>query len=399
MSNIVNLTRPASFDEVVGMETVKTILLMEIRGAKNRGLSPRSFVLGGPPGTGKTTIAELIGAEMGGQVHKYLGSDLKSPDDIYDIAAQVQNNDVVYIEEAHTIGGGTKNAKYTQAVFLEWIENGKFLNAGPFNVTAPQVSFVLPTTSPGRLSEPLRTRCRILSTKYYTIDQLEEILRRAARKIGIDVESCPEALRLLAQSSRGSPRIAVMNRLDGLANLLSVEGVPFSMEAVKRFLDLYDISEWGLESSDIHYCRTLYNKMQGSDRPVALKTMQQLTGMSEDMVREVIEPYLMQIGVLSIETRGRILTEFGCKLLDLEVVRPGTTSIEKLVLEQRPAVDVEILREMIKDPNVRKAGLRGLSEKFGLNYPKDNGILQSALNILGFESRQRIGIAPLRQKD
>lgn len=393
MSNITNLTRPTSFEEVVGMDAIKTIILLDIRGAKIRNLTPPNFILAGPAGSGKTTIAELIGGEMGGEVHKYLGSDIKSPDDVIEIAAQVKDGDVVYIEEAHTIGGGTKNSRYTQAVFLEWMENGKIINSGAFvGLTAPKVAFVLPTTSPGLLSEPFRTRCRILTTKYYTVDELSTILTRAAKKLNIDLSTDTAGLRLLAQSSRGSPRIAIMNRLNGLANLMAVENTPFSLDVVRRFMAIYDISEWGLETGDILYCKTLYQKFADTQRPVALKTMQQLTGMSEDMIREVIENYLIHVGIISVESRGRILTDFGCNILGLTPIK--TTGLERLIANNSSEIDLNHLNELVQDKELCRGGMRGFAEILGLNYPGDNSRLQAALNIIGYESRQRVGVIP-----
>lgn len=315
--------------------------------------------------------------------------------------ARVKDNDVIHVEEAHTLGGSGKKAKHVQAVLLELIENGKILGGGgQFSVIeAPKVSFVLPTTSPGKLSEPLRTRCRILFTHYYTVEQIEQILLRAARKIGLDISKDKDALRLLAKSCRGSPRIAVMQRLDGLANIMAVDKLKFTVSTVQRFFALYEINEWGLEATDIQYCQTLYHKVMAMGRPISKKTMEQTLGIAEDMLSEVIENYLIQIGAIVIETKGRMITDKGCEMIGMPPIR--FNSLEQLAVKQAArqvtTIDTDKLEELLADPDIRRKGMKGVCAELGLRYGPDNERLQQILAQLGWVARQRAGIVPLEK--
>jgi Holliday junction DNA helicase RuvB len=395
MKNITNLTRPTELKELIGMETIKQRVDLAINGARLRGMSLPSFIVEGPPGTGKSTIAGIISSMTGGEVHKCLGSDITDPQDIYDLAAQSKDNDVWFIEEAHTIGGGSKKSKYVQAVILEMVENGKLLGGSAMTILeAPKVCIVLPTTSAGKLSEPLRTRCSILHTHYYTIDQIKQILLRAATKLGIDIAHDDDALTLLAKSSRGSPRIAVMQRLDGLANVMAVNKVRFNEKSVREFFKIYEINEWGLEGADLAYCKALYHNMLNTGRPASKKTMEQLLGMSEDTLTEVVENYLIQIGAVNIETKGRVITDFGCEIIGMEPIR--FNSIEKMMVEQSIGqIDMDKLEQLLRDPNMRKGGMKVIAGPLGLTYGPDNPRLQAALMSLGYEARRRAGIVPI----
>lgn len=387
-NGITTSVRPQTLEEVVGLDHIKEPLRYEIEGSLKLNQPMPSFIISGPGGTGKSTIADIIASLSKGDVEKLLGADLKTPNDLYGLAQRLKDQDVVVIEEAHTL------SPKCQAVLLEWIENFKILGGGDYGVLlAPKVCFVFPTTDEGQMSKPFRNRCRILNTAYYQITQIEDILVKAGAKIGIDLTSDPKALRLLAQCSRATPRIAVMHRLDILRKVMIVDNRPYKFETVIYMLKMHKIHPWGLEHNDIKYCNVLYKKLQDNlGKPVAKKILSQSTGFSDNVIDNVIESYLQQIHAIKVEARGRTLTAFGFEILGLEPIKPD-------ILDLRPGIDVEYLGNLIKDEKICKQGMKGLAPKLGLVYGRDNSIIQDALRQLGFISKKNIGIVPLSDMD
>lgn len=397
-NGLTNKTRPSTLEEVVGMDHVKRIIKYDILGCRALGDPLASYIIAGPPGTGKSTIAEIIASlskrsdGSNAEIIKRLGSDIKSPEQLYEIAATSKDGDVVYLEEAHSIGGSSNKSKICQAILLEWIENFRILGGAEYDLlTAPKVCFVLPTTNPGYLSYALRTRCKILHTSYYHIDEMKEILVRAARRVGLNLESDPKALSILAQCSRGTPRIAIMHRLDTLRKVMAVDQLEYNLETVKHCLRINSIDEWGLEPNDRRYCQLLYDKtILSGGKPVGRKTMVQCTGLSEDMLDTMIEAYLQQIGAIRIDNRGRVLTELGYELIGQPPLL--TDPIDKIKINN---IKLDDLKEILKADNIRKLGMKHLMGQFGLKYGRDNGIMQSALKRCGYIAKKRIGIVPI----
>lgn len=387
-NGITTSVRPTSLEEVVGLDHIKDPLRYEIEGSLKLNQPMPSFIISGPGGTGKSTIADIIASLSKGDVEKLLGADLKTPNDLYNLAQRLKDQDVVVIEEAHTL------SPKCQAVLLEWIENFKILGGGEYGILlAPKVSFVFPTTDEGQMSKPFRNRCRILNTAYYQITQIEDILIRAGVKIGIDLSTDTKALRLLAQCSRATPRIAVMHRLDVLRKVMIVDNRPYNLDTVIYMLKMHKIHPWGLEHNDIKYCNILYQKLQdNAGKPVAKKILAQSTGFSDNVIDNVIEAYLQQIHAIRVEARGRVLTSFGLEILGLEPIKPD-------ILDLRPGIDLEQLSQLIEDENVRKHGIKGIAPKLGLIYGRDNSIIQDALRQLGFISKKNVGVVKLSDMD
>lgn len=398
MQSLTMKVRPQSIDEIVGMEYNKQIIKYDVLGARALNEPVPSYIFAGPPGTGKTTLGDVIAIHSkrpngeSSEVFKMLGSNIKSPEDLIDIAVQCKDGDIIFLEEAHSIGGGSKNSAYCQALLLEWIENFRILgsagtmNFGP-NGDAPKVCFLFPTTNPGKLSFALRTRCKILHTSYYNLSDMEEIIRRSANKFGMNVDSDPAALRLLAQSSRGTPRVAIMHRLDSLRKVMTVDQLPYCLTTVRKCLQINNINDWGLEANDIKYCHILYNKIiENSGRPIAKKTMEHSLGFSSDLI-DIIEAYLHQIDAITIDTRGRKLNQFGCNIIGKNFI---TGEVKNNIDEGR-------LKEILKDSDVRRTGMKGIMGDFGLTYGKDNSRMKAALYACGFIVKRRIGIVPISE--
>lgn len=386
------ISRPTTLDEVVGMEDNKKLIYYTVHGAKALNDPLPSYIFAGPAGTGKTTLAEVVARQSSrpdgspAQVYKKLASDIKSPQDLIDLALEIQDGDIVYLEEAHTLGGSGKNSKLVQATLLEWIENYRILSLLD---DAPKVSFILPTTNPGKLTHALRSRCHILHMAYYNLADIKEILRRAGLKFNIDLASNDEALTLLAQSSRGTPRTAIMQRLDMLRKVMAVDNLPYNLDTVKLALRVNNVNEWGLESNDILYCKILYQQMAETRKPTSKKTIEQITGISSDMMEELIESYLLQIGAIRIERGGRVITDFGCAVINQSPIGEKNSSNENF------DINLDELSVLLEDALVRKMGMKEIAKKFGLRYPRDIGKIKKALTELGFTSKQRVGITKI----
>lgn len=385
--------RPDKIDDLVGLEHVKSILKYDIAGSKILRQNMPSYLVAGPSGSGKSTIAGMISNLTGGQVYKSLGSELKKDDNVYSIAQVVKDNDIVYIEEAHSI---SKNA---QMVLLEWIENFKLLGGGNGGMDAPKVCFILPTTNPGKIGKPLRERCRTLYTSYYKVSELELILANAGRHFGVDLTTCPEALSLLARCSRGTPRTAISNRLDNLRKVMAVDGLPYNLTTVQLMLNLNKINEWGLEMNDLKYAETAYLKIvSNKNRPVSKRIIQQATGLDEDVVDNVIEPYLQQIGVIQVQHGGRMITPFGCEVIDQEpiVAQPPSNKILEAIATTAGLKDIDSdeLKTFVQDPSHPKMTMEMVASKFGLRPGTDNSVIRVALEKIGYTARRRAGIIP-----
>lgn len=300
-------SRPNTINDVIGLEDVKQTLKYDIGGAIQRGTKIPHILLSGPPGLGKTTIAHIVSKMTGGEVHRVMGSDLSDPSSVLDLASQCKDNDAVFIEEAHGI---SKKASY---ILLPWME--EFVLISSNNIPAPKVIFILATTNAGKLSDALRNRCRILNLNYYSVDELKRVIYRAGKSFGYDLDN-DDALTLLAQCSRGTPRTAIEQRLDRVLNVMAIDNLPFTFDTVMKTLEIGQIHPMGLEKADLIYCNTLF-KIQEINRgsPVSFNLMCQNTGLSSDVISNVIESFLNQSGMIQITPRGRILTELGYRAI------------------------------------------------------------------------------------
>ena len=397
-AGITNVVRPQALDDVVGLEHVKKRLHYDIMGCQRSGEPYPSYILSGTAGCGKTTVAGIIitliktDVRLAGRepvLHKYLGSELKSAGSIADIATMTQDGDVVFIEEAHGLGN------LAQIVLLEWIENFKLLGAMDGESSeAPKVSFVLATTNPGKIRKPLRERCIPLSVGYYKVDELKKILAKAATKLDLDLTADEAALTLLAQSSRGTPRIAILHRLTFLRRVMAVDNLPYNYETVKRSLEQNGINDYGLEANDILYCETLADKTdEFMGKSVSLKVMQHCGGFEPDLV-DMIEAYLFQIGAIQISSQGRRLTTFGYSLIN-RMPKEFERQVAAAGIRPKKEIDMEKLKLLLEDEDNRKLGMKGLMGQFGLRYVVDNNFFKEKLLELGYTVQKKAGIIPV----
>lgn len=336
MTLTLERVRPSNLSDLVGLDHVVNIVNYSIQGAKKLGEALPHFLISGPSGVGKTTISMMIATLCGGELHRCLGSDIGKSEDLYGLAQQLKDGDSVLIEESHSLKRGVVPP------LLTWMEESRLLGGAAYGVDhAPRVSFCLATTNPGKLPSPLRNRCIALQLAYLSVPDLESIIRSGAERLGF-ILTDDNAVTLLARSSRGTPRTAIQ-RLDQLRKVLAVENMLFSADAVAFYFSKYAIDVWGLEANDRVYLEVLYEHLkEGYGRPVARKTLEQVSGFSADLVQETVEPYLIQSGMIQIVAGGRILTELGYHVLDKDplVLTKGTV--------MGATASIDILRTQIK---------------------------------------------------
>jgi Holliday junction DNA helicase RuvB len=298
--------RAQTWDEYQGQRGVKENLRIAIKAAKKRGEAMEHVLLYGPPGLGKTTLAYLIGREMGANVRVTSGPALERAGDLAAILTNMEKGDILFIDEIHRLNVVVEETLYpAMEEYALDIVLGKGPAARTVRLELPQFTIVGATTRIGLLSSPMRDRFGLIARlTFYNQNELERIITRAARKLKIPIN--PKATVELARRSRGTPRVA-LRLLKRVRDVAQVEGEgTVSEEILVRSLALLDIDPLGLDASDRRFLTTIIDKFEGG--PVGLETIS--AALSEDIgtVEEVLEPYLIQIGFLKRTSRGRMVT-------------------------------------------------------------------------------------------
>jgi len=298
--------RAQSWDEFQGQKGVKESLQIAIKAAKKRGEAMEHVLLYGPPGLGKTTLAYLIGHEMGVSVRVTSGPALERAGDLASILTNLEKGDVLFIDEIHRLNSVVEETLYpAMEEYALDIVLGKGPAARTVRLELPQFTIVGATTRAGLLSGPMRDRFGLIARlSYYMQKDLERIIVRAAQKLKIPIRE--NAIAELAKRSRGTPRIA-LRLLKRVRDVAQVEGEGTVSETILlRSLALLDIDPLGLDASDRRLITTIIEKFEGG--PVGVETIS--AALSEDIgtVEDVLEPYLIQMGFIKRTARGRIAT-------------------------------------------------------------------------------------------
>jgi len=313
-----NPIRPKLLDEFLGQEDVKSNLGIFIKAARDRQEPLDHVFLSGPPGLGKTTLAGIMANELGVETRVTSAPALDKPKDLAGLLTTISERTVFFIDEIHRLKPAIEEMLYIamEDYELDWII-GQGPAARTIRIPVPPFTMVGATTKPGRVSSPLYTRFGInVRMNFYSIPELQQILRRSAAILNITITS--DAAALLAGSSRGTPRVA--NRLlRRMRDFAQVEGEGIITEEVVRSgLRRLQVDERGLERLDREILRTLIEKYGGG--PVGAETLAISVGESMDSLEDFYEPYLIQQGFLKRTPRGRVATPLAYKQLGIDVV-------------------------------------------------------------------------------
>ncbi len=300
--------RPNSWDEYIGQTTIKQNLHILINAAENRAQVAEHILFYGPPGLGKTTLAHLIANETGRAMKITSGPAIEKVGDLASILTNIQPGDIVFIDEIHRLNKMIEEVLYPamESGVLDIII-GKGPSARTLQLELPPFTLIAATTRPSLISSPLRSRFSggTFKLEFYDDAEMTEIVRRSAKRLNIIIDD--EALGMIARRSRKTPRTAnyFLKRVRDYAQIKEIEHI--DVETVESALDMIGVDSLGLSPSDRLLLKTLVEKFNGG--PVGVKTLSAATGEEEDTIEEVIEPYLIQTGLLEKTPRGRCATE------------------------------------------------------------------------------------------
>lgn len=305
--------RASSWDEFAGQSAVKESLRIALSAAKKRKEALEHVLLYGPPGLGKTTLAHIIGKEMNANVRVTSGPAIERSGDLAAILTNLEPNDILFIDEIHRLNKVVEETLYpAMEDYALDIVIGKGPSARTVRLDLPPFTIVGATTRIGLLSSPMRDRFGVINRlSFYDPDEIEIILTHAAKKLNVRVDT--HAKKELAKRSRGTPRIA-LRLLKRVRDVAQVEGDgSITPEILHRSLSLLEVDEMGLDTSDKRLLLSLIDKFNGG--PVGIETL--AASLSEDIgtLEDVIEPYLMQLGLLKRTSRGRMATDQAYKHL------------------------------------------------------------------------------------
>lgn len=303
--------RPQSIDEYIGQEKVKQNIKVFIEAAKLRNESLDHVLLYGPPGLGKTTLAQIIGHELGVNVKITSGPAIERPGDMAAILNNLKEGDLLFVDEIHRLNRQVEEVLYpAMEDFVIDILIGKGPAAKSIRLDLPKFTLVGATTRLGSLTSPLRDRFGVINKlEFYTIEELSTIVKRSAEVLGVKVDA--KGAVEIARRSRGTPRLAnrLLKRVRDFAQV-KYDG-DITLEVAKYALDLLDVDSLGLDKNDRLMLLTIIEKYNGG--PVGLETLAATIGEESDTVEDVYEPYLMQLGLINRTPRGRMITPFGYK--------------------------------------------------------------------------------------
>ncbi len=306
----VNL-RPHKLDDYIGQKSVINSLKLAIEAAKKRDETLEHCILYGPPGLGKTTLANIIAREMNANIITTSGPAIEKVGDIAAILTNLSDKDIIFIDEIHRLNRAVEETLYSALEdFKLDIVVGQGPGARTIRIDLPPFTLVGATTRMGLLTSPLRDRFGIvLRLDFYSVEDLSLIIRRSASILNIEIDS--ESALLIAKRSRGTPRVAnkLLRRVRDLAQIENDSLI--DADIVEKTLKILDIDETGLDYLDKKYMRVIMEKFGGG--PVGVETMAASLGEDKNTVEDVIEPYLMQIGYIKRTPRGRVATELSFK--------------------------------------------------------------------------------------
>jgi holliday junction DNA helicase RuvB len=308
--------RPSVFAEFTGQAKVRERLEITVQAAKQRGEAVDHVLLSGPPGLGKTTLANIIAKAMGANLKSTSGPTIEKAGDLAGLLTNLDEGDVLFIDEIHRLQKTIEEYLYPAMEDFKLdiiIDQGP--NARSVRLNLPRFTLIGATTRSGLLTAPLLTRFPVRERlDYYHADQLHKIVTRSARLLGIQMDD--RGGQEIARRSRGTPRIA-NNLLRRVRDYAQVKGDgAITAEIADRALAILEIDENGLEEMDKRILEAVIVKFGGG--PVGVSSLAVTVGEEPDTLEEVYEPYLIMEGYLKRTPQGRVATELGYKKLGLK---------------------------------------------------------------------------------
>lgn len=298
--------RPDDLDEYIGQSEVKDNLSIFMKAAKMREESLDHVLLYGPPGLGKTTLANIIANEMGVNIKTASGPAIEKSGDLAAILSSLEPGDVLFIDEIHRIPKFIEEILYSAMEdFVLDIIIGSDASSRNIRIDLPPFTLVGATTRAGDLTGPLRDRFGIVcKLKYYTEEELKKIAIRTSKVLDCVIED--DAALELARRSRGTPRIVnrLFKRVRDYA-LVMGNGV-IDLDITRLALDKLRVDSLGLDDTDYHLLKSIIEKFNGG--PVGIEAIASSIGEEQTTIEDVYEPYLLQMGLLKRTSRGRVVT-------------------------------------------------------------------------------------------
>ncbi len=298
--------RPRRLDDYIGQEKVKDNLRIAVAAAQQRGEPLDHVLLYGPPGLGKTTLANIIASEMGVSIRTTSGPAIERPGDLAAILTNLQQDDVLFIDEVHRLARAVEEILYpAMEDYALDLVLGKGPGARSVRLALPTFTLIGATTRYAMMSPPLRDRFgAVYRLDFYETAAISQIVSRSARILEVELDE--GGREEIARRSRGTPRVAnrLLRRVRDFAQVMADGAI--TVEVAREALARLEIDEIGLDEVDHKVLRTIIDKFNGG--PVGLDTIAAAISEEADTIMDVYEPYLLQIGFIQRTPRGRVVT-------------------------------------------------------------------------------------------